>query len=103
MGLLSLVGLPRFDPPPALDEFKLMVEQDMGDKPNLRSMGEEPLEDPIDIANPLSSDLRDKGLITSKVSIFVKSFNQLSKNILISVLISDFEIPKFLRVCFASI
>merc|ERR1712110_458461 len=65
VGLLSLVGLPRFDPPPVLDEFKLMVEQDMGDKPNFRSMGEDPLEDPIDMANPESSDLRDKGLVTS--------------------------------------
>ena len=76
VGLFSLVGLPRFDPPPAVEELKLMVEQDMGDKPNLRSMGEDPLEDPIDMApNPLSSDLRDKGLVTSKVSIFFVKFS----------------------------
>ena len=45
----------------------------MGDKPNFRSMGEDPLEDPIDMANPESSDLRDKGLVTSlQVSILPK-------------------------------
>ena len=45
----------------------------MGDKPNFRSIGEDPLEDPMDMApNPLSSDLLDKGLVGSNVSIFLK-------------------------------
>ena len=42
----------------------------MEDMSNLRSIGEDPLEDPIELEidmapNPLSSDLREKGLVGS--------------------------------------
>ena len=42
----------------------------MEDISNLRSIGEDPLEDPIELEidmapNPLSSDLREKGLVGS--------------------------------------
>ena len=72
--MLSFVGLNPPPPPPLVDELKLVVEQDMEDISNLRS-GEDPLEDPIELEidmapNPLSSDLREKGLVGSnKVSI----------------------------------
>ena len=67
--MLSFVGLNPPPPPPLVDELKLVVEQDMEDISNLRS-GEDPLEDPIELEidmapNPLSSDLREKGLVGS--------------------------------------
>ena len=68
--MLSFVGLNPPPPPPLVDELKLVVEQDMEDISNLRSIGEDPLEDPIELEidmapNPLSSDLREKGLVGS--------------------------------------
>ena len=58
----------------------------MEDISNLRSIGEDPLEDPIELEidmapNPLSSDLREKGLVGSnKVSILCLILNIKTKN-----------------------
>ena len=58
----------------------------MEDISNLRSIGEDPLEDPIELEidmapNPLSSDLREKGLVGSNnVSILCQFLKDKQKN-----------------------
>ena len=57
-----------------LDEVKLEVEEVMEENSNLRSTGDEPLLLITEtLANPLSSDRLEEGLVSMMMKIFLKT------------------------------